>query len=403
MSDRARRLAARLSPGVRERIAAAPPWRFVAVAALALLLLVALFTGGDEEPLPEPPPPAAPAETDAESGRSPRGVADLSLEDKVAQLFLAGFEGTDRRAKVFSDLRRTNLGGLVLTSENYESAAQLEELTGDAASAARRADHVAPWTMAAQEGGEFSAFADLPPEDAPADVRTPEDAAKLARETGRALKRAGVNGVLAPVVDVAPESGGAIGRRAFSDSTALVVPYAEQTTAAYEDTDVFAAAKHFPGLGAASQPTEVGPANVGLSLAELEQRDLRPFEAAIAAGVPGVLVGHGLYVTDDFLTPASLSSGVIEGLLRDRLGFQGVTITDDLAASGVTFATAVPDAAVEALRVGADMVYISDERGREAAYEAVLAAARDGELPALRIDEAVTRVLDAKREYGLID
>ena len=411
MSDLARRLAERVPPAARERIAALPRGRSLAVAGLLVLLLVAILTDGSERPQPgaagpaPPAPVAAPTAKGGAQGDDPVAdlIAEMPLEQKVAQLFLVGFDGTDADAEVFSELREDGFGGLVLTSDNYVDAKQLERLTGDAVAAAKRGDSVPPWIMAAQEGGEFSAFVDQPPTKAPADVRTPEEAADLALEAGRALERLGVNGILAPVVDVAPLSGGAVGRRAFSDSTAKVVPYAEATVEAYDRAGVFAAAKHFPGLGGASQPTEVGPANVGLSVEELEQRDLRPFEAAIDAGVPGIVVGHGLYVTDDFLIPASLSPTVIGDLLREQVGFDGVAITDDLTAGGVTFSVPTSQAAVDALAAGDDMLMIGDEAARADAYDAVLSAVEDGDVPMERVDEALTRVLEAKDEYGLLD
>jgi len=172
---------------------------------------------------------------------------------------------------------------------------------------------------------------------------------------------------------------------------------------AYRRTKVFAAVKHFPGLGSASQSTEEGPANVGQSLPELRRRDLAPFRAAIDAGAPGVLVGHGLYVTDDFVTPASLSRKVIAGLLKRDLRFEGIAIADDLADPPISALEKVPDAAVTSLKAGADMLYISGSTGdQQAAYVAVLRAARSGEISRRRLDDAVVRILSVKRDYGLI-
>jgi beta-N-acetylhexosaminidase len=116
-----------------------------------------------------------------------------------------------------------------------------------------------------------------------------------------------------------------------------------------------------------------------------------------------VLVGPGLYVTDDFVTPASLSRAVMERLLRATLKFRGVAIADDLEQPAISQGTAVPDAAIEAIAAGADMVYISGPRGdQDAAYTAVLNAVRGHRIPQSRIDEAVLRVLEAKHALGLI-
>jgi beta-N-acetylhexosaminidase len=257
--------------------------------------------------------------------------------------------------------------------------------------------------MAAQEGGDYNEFADLPPALAPSELSAPEEGAGQATEAAAALRPLGVNGILAPVIDVGLEDGGVIGERAFSDDPAAVSAFGRATVEAYNRASTFSAVKHFPGLGAANQSTDEGPASVGLSAEELGRRDLVPFLAAVRAGVPGVIVGHAGYATDDFVTPASLSSRVMVELLRGRLGFRGVAITDDLAAPAVTSFSSVPDAAVDAVTAGADMVFISGPRSdQEAAYNALLNAVRKRDVPRARVDQAVLRVLLAKERYGLI-
>jgi beta-N-acetylhexosaminidase len=209
--------------------------------------------------------------------------------------------------------------------------------------------------------------------------------------------------VLGPVVDVGFESGSALGERVYSDDAEEVAAYAEAVVHAYRGERLFGAVKHFPGLGAADQPTQVGPASVGLDLPQLRDRDLIPFRAAVDAGAPAVLLAHALYPMNDFTRPASLDRSIATELLRGELGFAGVAITDDLADPAIASSYSVPDAAVEALRAGADMLFVSGPAGdQQAAYEAVLRAAQTGELPLDRIDQALGRVLEAKRDYGLI-
>ena len=138
--------------------------------------------------------------------------------------------------------------------------------------------------------------------------------------------------------------------------------------------------KHFPGLGAAAQPPEDGPTPVGLTVQELRERDLVPFQAAFDAGAPAVLIGHGSYTTDDFVTPGVAVEGD-----RDRPPARAArssaasSITDDLASPAVTAISAIPDAAVDALKAGVDLVWISGPRGeQEAAMNAVLNAVAVG-------------------------
>jgi len=400
------------------------------VAVVAGLILIAAFVGlllrgrGDEQPRVQeagsqrtaerrtsflarliPPPP----ETSGQGGRAgvPRTVSDLvrrlPTERKVAQLFLLGFRGTDLNAPVFRQLRRLDLGGVVVDAANYANAQQLGSLAGEAMIISQQEKHVPPWVMAMQEGGAYNVFPDLPPANVASDLPSVGAAVAEAEEAGTTLKPLGISGLLAPVLDVGLAEDRAVGPRAFSDEPGRVAGYARGVVEAYRRKRLFTAAKHSPGLGSASQSTEEGPANVGLSLEELRARELVPFRAAIAAGVPGIVLSHGLYVLDDFVTPASLSSKVATDLLRKELKFKGIAITDDLADPPITALNSVPDAAVKALEAGADMLYISGPAGdQQAAYVAVLRAARSGEISRARLDQAVRRILSVKRDYGLI-
>lgn len=351
-----------------------------------------------------PPPPER-----VEGPRAPSSIADLArrlpLERKVAQLFLLGFEGQDLTAPIFEQMRRQDIGGLVFESRNYLDPQQIASLAGEARVIAEDAAHVPPFVMVSQEGGEFSEFPDLPPTAAPSELASADAAEQAASEAAATLGPLGFNAVLAPVVDVGTADGtGALDERAFSDDPARVAEYARAVVDAYADEDVMAVPKHFPGLGAAGQPPENGPTPVGLTVPELRRRDLVPFRAAFEAGARAVLISHGSYTTDDFVTPGSLSKSIATGLLREQLGFKGVAISDDLASPAVTAISAIPDAAVAALRAGVDLVWISGPRGdQEAAINAVLNAVRAGDITRARIDQALLRSLTAKRALGLIE
>jgi beta-N-acetylhexosaminidase len=353
------------------------------------------------------PPPAARAKTQPKTGSLARGVAALlarlPVERKVAQLFALGFDGTDASADIVGRLRRLDLGALVITRRNYTDEAQLAALTGELTSTARSARHFPPFVITSQEGGELNSLPGLPPSAPPADLASATQAGDEALASGRALRRLGVTGVLGPDIDVGLGSGSALGERVYSDDPEEVAAYARRTVEAYRTSRVFSSAAHLPGLGAADQSTQDGPASVGLELDQLRERDLLPFEAAIDAGVPGVTLAHALYPFSDFTVPASLSLTVATKLLRDELGFEGIALTDDLADPAITALYTVPDAAVEAVRAGADMLVISGPTGdQQATYVAVLQAVRSGRISRARLDRAVGRILSVKRDYGLI-
>jgi beta-N-acetylhexosaminidase len=161
------------------------------------------------------------------------------------------------------------------------------------------------------------------------------------------------------------------------------------------------APSHFPGLGGASADTAQGPATVSLDSASLQARDVPPFAAAFEAGAPAVVLSLALYATYDPVTPGALSPAIATDLLRGELGYEGVAITDDLSSGAVAAGIGAPDAAVRALRAGADMVVVSDPEQAARARQAVLEAATAGRLSPARLDEAVARVLTLKRRRGL--
>lgn len=400
-----------------------PPLRAGLALVLGVVLVVLLASGGDgggdPKPKPAPPPPAAapagsflarivPSPAAGLPGARVPGVirrlvARLPVERKAAQLMLVGFQGRDPSATFFRTLRRNDFGGVVFESHNYRDSVQLEAMTASVANATARKNHEPPLILARQAGGEQSAFPDFPPAGEPGELAGLPDALDQFADTARALRAVGLNGVIGPAVDVAPHEAGALGARAFSDQPDEVAEFAKAGVAAFRKAKLLSGVEHFPGIGGATQHTDEGPAQVGLSLDELRERDLVPFRAAIRAGAPAVVVGHASYATDDFVLPASLSRTLATDVLRGGLGFRGIAISDDLAAGAVvTTQPSLPKAAVDAIAAGVDMVWLSGPPGLQAkVYRTILAAIRKGTISRGRLDTAVTRIITVKRELGL--
>jgi len=367
--------------------------------------LGALVGGHDRDGSGTPTPAGGIASTptattpDGRPDPVPALVRRMSIERKVAQVFLWGVPGTGPLPPKLAGLAPRDLGGVVVGRGNYADPGQLRALTASVGAGKR----LRPLVMAAQQGGEFNALAGLPPATAPSDLDDVATGVREVRATGPALRPLGVNGVFAPVLDIGPPDGAAVGALAYSDRAEEVSRFAARVTAAYRQAKIFAAAGSFPGLGSASQPVSEGPANVGLSERQIERGEVTPFISAIKAGVPGIVVSNGLYVYDDFVTPATLSRRVITGLLRGKLGFEGVALTSDLTDPGVTALEPPARSAVQALRAGADLLYVSaPPSDQAAAYRAVVAAVRNKRVPVSRLDQAVARILGAKRDYGLL-
>ena len=342
-------------------------------------------------------------------GDVPEGVRELvgglTAEQKVDGIMLVGFEGTDSTAPFLDDLRSRQLGGVLVRGANWLDAVQGGALVAELKAAAEEAGEVPPLFATPQEGGEYRALADLPPESRALDIGDqgdPELAQAWARETGEALREAGLDLNLAPVADVATLDS-PIADRAFSDDELITAQLTAAAVRGCWEAGIACVARHFPGLGAASQSTDEGPATVSLDSATLASRDLAPFEAAIAEGVPAVMVSHAFYAAYDPVTPASLSPAVTTRLLRDELGFTGVAITDDLGTGAIRATSGVRPAATEAVNAGADLLLVSSPDEAVGVREALLAAVESRQIPPERIDQAVGRVLELKRSLGLLD
>ncbi len=320
-------------------------------------------------------------ELEQTSGGSVSGAhISLPLGRAVEQLFLVGFGGTDTHAPFFARLRERDWGGVVLDSTNFADTTQLRALTAALASTAAKAGHTTPFIAVRQAGGDQSALSGLPPTPQPDQAGNPATAQQQAIATAQALRSLRVDMNLAPDADLGYQGAAAQGR-AFATDPTLVAQLTAAALAGYRRLGVIAVVGHFPGEGAASQDPESGPATVGLSLSDLQARDLKPF-AAVAASAPAIQTSDALFTALDPVTPASLSAPALS-LLRTRLHYGGVVVSGDLVAAAGDANVSVGDAAVAALRAGSDLLYVpGDPANQEQAYAAVLAAVRSGEVPA---------------------
>jgi beta-N-acetylhexosaminidase len=327
----------------------------------------------------------------------------MSVEEMVGQMFVISVGGTEPDYYIEKMVRERNIGGVILFAYNMKSEAQTHSLVCGLQDLSMQTKPEMPLFVAVdQEGGEIASAPWVAPEPAAAAVgrsKDPDEARRIAARMGRQLLRAGINTDLAPVVDTG--HGAAIGNRSFGEDPKLVARMGAAAVGGFEEAGVVSAAKHFPNHGPATSDSHVSMPVIGHDEQEIEKQDLPPFRAAVDAGVPMVMVGHLVYPAIDPGRPASLSRDAI-GVLRNDLGFDGVVVTDDLAMAGATGGGTVSDAAVEAVRAGADLLLVSSAPQKQAdAYDAVVGAIRAGEIQRSRVEESVGRLLAVKKKYDL--
>jgi beta-N-acetylhexosaminidase len=327
----------------------------------------------------------------------------MSVGDMVGQMFVVSVGGTQPDYYIEKMVRKRNVGGVILFGYNMKSEEQVESLTSSLQQLSMQTDPAVPLLVAVdQEGGDIASAPWVAPQPAAAQVGSradPDEAHDIAATMGRQLLRAGINTDFAPVVDTG--FGAAIGNRSYGDDPELVARMGAAAVVGFEQAGVISAAKHFPNHGPATSDSHVSLPVIRHDAKTLKSYDLPPFEAAIEAGVPMVMVGHLVYPAIDPHNPASLSRDAI-GMLRRDIGFDGVVVTDDLAMAGAKGKDSPAEAALQAVRAGADLLVVSSPPQQQAdAYDAVVAAVESGEIPRSRIEKSVERLLTIKERYHL--
>ncbi len=328
----------------------------------------------------------------------------LGPTQMIDQVMLLGFSGTSPGGAIDHELRAHELGGVIVGPTNWVDRSQGAKLVAGLRGAGLAGGRVPPLIVTQQEGGRYRSLSDMPPavrELRVGQERSPAVAERWAQDAASALRGAGFDLDLFPVADTTTPAS-PLGDRAFGASPDLVAALTAASIRGCERGRLACAPLHFPGLGAASQDTDQGPATVGLDAATLAAHDAAPFRAAFDAGAPAVVLSLAYYAAYDPVTPGALTSRVATDLLRGELGFDGVAITDDLGAGAITATETVRDAAVKAIAAGADMVQIDDPRDQRGVRAALLRAVATGAIPEGRLADAAARVLDLKRRIGLL-
>jgi beta-N-acetylhexosaminidase len=373
--------------------------RLLVLAAAACLALIAGVVVGAGARHDTPAPAGRPAQPSAATPRpaAARAARKLSLSRQAGQLVVMRFNGAGPPAYVPRALRAGRAAGVILFKDNVASQSALPRLVRKLQRAARGSALV----TTDQEGGAVRNLPWAGPTGSQSAAATPASATARAHDAARDLHAAGVNVNLAPVADVATSPGSVMRGRAFPGDAQQVAALTAASVRGYRGTHVAATVKHFPGLGAATENTDDAPVSLTRTPAQLLGEDLPPFRAAIAARVPLVMVSHALYPSLDDKAIASQSRYVLQRLLRERLHFTGVVVTDSLEARAVTERAGPAVAAVRSVRAGADLILTTGAGSHLRVLRAIIAEARRSPAFRRRVAESAARVLALKRELGL--
>jgi beta-N-acetylhexosaminidase len=318
-----------------------------------------------------------------------RQVDRLSLREQVGQVTVSSFPGTAMPEYIRRRLRARETAGVILFGANGGDRGQWRRLTRSL----QRAAGGRALVMVDQEGGDIRTVGYAGPPASQPFQGTPASVRSSAAAAGRQLRAAGVQVNLAPVADV-PRPGSVMATRSFAGDERGVAARTKASIRGLRDARIAATVKHFPGLGGATVNTDDAPATVRVPI----ERDLVPFRAAIGEGVPLVMLSHASYPGLDDRRIASQSKPIVTVLLREKLGFEGVIVTDSLEAEAVLARSGVATAAERSVRAGADLILMTGSASWNDVYPHLLAKARHDGAFRQRIRESAARVLALKRE-----
>jgi len=327
----------------------------------------------------------------------------FSLEEKIGQMMVAGFPGLEAPDYILDWLASGRIGGVILFARNVANPDQLLKLTQACHAAAQRPIMIA----IDQEGGVVARLRDGFSESPGAMALGAADSVELAEQVsavlGAEMRALGINWNLAPAIDLTHNiENPSVGERSLGVDPNKVARLAVAQVRGFQKAGVAATAKHFPGKARTPVDPHVALPVIEGPLDDMWDEDLVPFRAVSAAGIASMMITHVQFLALEPTYPSTLSPRIIEGLLRQDIGFTGVASTDCMEMKAVTNAYGPGESAVLAALAGASTILFSHTREyQEAAYEAVLAAAKSGRLSEEKIDFAVSKVQAMKEQFAI--
>jgi beta-N-acetylhexosaminidase len=330
----------------------------------------------------------------------------MSLRDvrrQAGQMAIAGFAGHSIPPDLRALAREFDLGGIILFARNVESPEQVAEVAREARSLA---GELPLWVSVDQEGGRVarlrSPFTVWPPMVTLGRSKDAGLAARFARALAAELTGVGITLDFTPVLDIRTNANNpVIGDRALADTPDEVARLGTAIIEALQAEGIAACGKHFPGHGDTSQDSHVELPLVEHPPDRLDAVEFVPFRAAIAAGVAAIMTAHILVPALDDQNPGTLSSTIVEGLLKGKLGFPGVVMTDDIGMKAIAAQYTTAEATLRAISAGCDVVLMCGDSQAPPfeALETLIHALEDGTLPLRRAEDALARHRRAKERF----
>jgi len=355
------------------------------------------------EPAPEYKSLTAPLSEDDEAL-----LKSLPLRTKVGQMMMVGFMGEDVEHSLKTIIEKVHPGAIVEFSRNIKTARQISDLNREAQATSMRASSLPLLIACDQEGGDVIRLKTPYPLPSALAFGIADDEAlseKAGVATGQLMKTLGFNMNLAPVLDVAdPKAPLFIGTRSFGKDPQLVAKMGRNFATGLVSEGILPTTKHFPGHGGVKEDSHLGMPTKTDSLADLEKIHVAPFETLRAEFESpwAVMLAHVAYpALDPSRMPATFSKPIVTDLLRKKMQFDGLVITDDIEMAGAAVVTDINERAVRAVEAGVDLIMVAWNKKMMAQIsDSLVKAVKSGRISEDRINESLRRIIAAKRRFA---
>ena len=335
-------------------------------------------------------------------------VENMTLEEKIGQMLLVGMEGYDMNDSITELIKSYNVGGIILYGKNVKDGRQLLSLTNSLKNT-NSSNKIPLFISVDEEGGSVSRnpkeIKKLPTARDIGKTENTDLAFEAGKLLGKTVKAFGYNMDFAPVLDIDSNPLNPVIRdRAFGQTAEIVSAMGIGVFKGIKEEGVIPVIKHFPGHGDTITDSHIGLPVITHSWERLNNFEIVPFKHAIDNGADVVMVAHILLLQIDQEYPASMSDVVITNILRDRLKFQGVIITDDMTMGAIEENYNIDEAAVQSVKAGADIVLVGHNHENSVkVFNALKEGVEKDNISIDKIDKSVYRILKLKEKYNLKD
>ena len=332
----------------------------------------------------------------------------MTIDEKIGQLFIFGLNGAEIDEHTINMINKNHIGGFILFKYNIED----EKQTANLLNSLKETNNVNPiplFLSIDEEGGRVrrlpNSFLKLPEAKKIGDTNDGKISLEYGKILGIRIKSLGFNMDFAPVLDInSNPKNPVIGNRAFGSTTDIVVSNGLQVMKGIRSEDIISIIKHFPGHGNTSMDSHIDIPTVNEGLKELEGLELIPFTKGIDEGVDGIMVGHILYPELDKDMPATLSKNIINDILRGKLSYKGVVISDDMTMGAIVKNYSIEDASAKFLKAGGDIVLVCHGYENQLnVIDRIKQEVQIGNISEVELDEKVYRIIKLKQKYNIED